>query len=370
MIYLLWAVIVGTAFAADPQYGAFPDLSVDATRRVLIVEYLPPLQGKASDVMVQVTQEADGREMHVGGRLLKVQRGKRVRTEFSIPSITNCLYRVQVTDGQNTSEEVKNLYVAAQRSPAKAQLVAELLRVPLTFVGSFLEHTSHPFMAPEELNGLFRCDLRSGTITLLHRVPAGSIDNPRMSPDGQQVAFVLKRQQVPSEVWRWHGNGELTTVARGWSPVWSPDGLRFYLLREDGLYSVAVQGGDPNRASVPADPPLAELLGPVRDGSGRLVGVSRLGSDSVQFWLIDPTTGGRTRLSYDDAYLWLPELSPDGTTLVRSEPEASGTAKLLLRRLSDGTLRVLTEGKGQDQSPSWSNDGTAVLFVSNRKSSE
>lgn len=143
--------------------------------------------------------------------------------------------------------------------------------------------------------------------------------NPSWSPDGRQIAFASTRPFGDSwHVWVVNVDGtglRLLSGGFGYDPAWSPDGER-----------IAYEW----------------------DGRIRIVNADGSGDHAL------PGAAGL----YDEGADW----SPDGSTIVFSRRDLSGSVGELYAVDADGSSpRRLTSG-GVDYHPSWSPDGTKIAF--------
>lgn len=354
------------------SFAARPDLKLDAEKRVLQVSYIPRTPSGTIRVGLWIEDDASRRELE--SRELSVVRGRRFNTVFAVPTVRNCIFHVQILDGKERAEEAIDLYRPADRTPNKLEQIVRLLMIGPDSVGKFLGKLTGLTTLKPTGKDLFRLDLEKRTVTRITTFEGGGLSSPRVSSDGSRVAFVRDPGgEDPEEVWIIHVVGDkpmridqATRFDRGTSPVWSPDGESLFYLRQGKLYKRNLAGGPAQEQPHPGVDALSQLLGWVRDSSGQLLATSRIGTEVEQIWLIDPKSGEATRLPYDVAYLWLPNLSPDGKSLVHSKYAGAGSRTKLYLRRPDGKDEPLTKDDHDDEYPCWSPDGKSIVFVSDR----
>ncbi|TKD70890.1 S9 family peptidase [Pseudalkalibacillus hwajinpoensis] len=183
--------------------------------------------------------------------------------------------------------------------------------------------------------------------------------SPRWSPDGKTLAFVSDRSGK-NQIWLISTEGgearQLTELTNGAvDPVWKPDGSAILVLSKDGE-------DDENDVRKPL---VVNDLHYKADGKGFLDG------KHTQIVLVDVTTGTRKVEALTDAPFnhSNPSWSPDGTGIVfgRSRYEEEGSymrSDLFVQQLEDeGEAELLNEKGGSFLAPKWSPDGKRLSFI-------
>jgi acylaminoacyl-peptidase len=194
---------------------------------------------------------------------------------------------------------------------------------------------------------------------------------PRWSPSGDRLLYVLGEEEGGSELWvRWMEDGQtarIATLEHGPSGLaWSPDGDRI-------AFSMFVPGEAPELARMPAKPEGADWGPPFRvttalqyraDGAGWL----EPGHDHL---FVLPAEGGTPRRLTSGPYDHGGPLSwtPDGGALVfsanRHEDHVRDPVDSDVHRVdvSTGEITTLTDRRGPDGSPVVSPSGDRIAYV-------
>ena len=191
--------------------------------------------------------------------------------------------------------------------------------------------------------------------------------SPRFSPDGKWLAFLSSREGDKSQVWLLpRAGGEasrLTEIKSGVdSFAWSPDSKRLALVVTDpdpDEPKEEAKGDDKKTAK----PIVTSRIQFKRDGTGYL---RDLRSHLHVFDIERKTAVQITSGPYDDEQ---PAWSPDGRTLAfvsnrSAEPDTNRDSNIFLIAPAAGeTPRAITTNPSEDERPSWSPDGKTIVYV-------
>ncbi len=192
-----------------------------------------------------------------------------------------------------------------------------------------------------------------------------------------QRAPVLRQVKVPhSYYYREMYLPQLTTGPS--AATWSPDGSELIYSMQGSLWRQKV--GSREARQLTSGPGYAYQ--PDWSPDGRHVAFARYVDDAIQLQLLDLSTGETRPLLADGAVNVEPSWSPDGSRLAFVSSSFEGRWHIFIATLKrDATLDTVvrvTEDRlsplsryyynAYDQylSPTWSNDGRELIFVSNR----
>jgi hypothetical protein len=103
-------------------------------------------------------------------------------------------------------------------------------------------------------------------------------------------------------------------------------------------------------------------------GGGQQVVVSQEQISSLQLWTIDFASGARSQLTHMNNIAYDPVWSPTGNTIAFVSPEP-GNDEIFIINADGSNLTQLTFNEWEwDKHPSWSPDGSQLVFMSNRDS--
>lgn len=220
---------------------------------------------------------------------------------------------------------------------------------------------------------------RSITIEDLYHIKF--VGQPRMSPDGQRVAFVVTtidehKHEYRSSIWVVPSAGGearrfTTGTAKASSPAWSPDGrwLAFVTDREgeptgkDEKEQKMHGKGKPQVWLIPADGGEAQQLTFMQHGASNPVW-----SPDGKRLLFSAQVGPADEETEDGKPL------PKARVIDRLWYRLDGVGYIYERRshlflvdVSGGEPQQLTDGDWDDNEPAWSPDGSTIAFASSRE---
>ena len=214
------------------------------------------------------------------------------------------------------------------------------------------------------------------------RVFEGDAVQPTWSPNGSRIAFwkVYGEHQGQRDISTIPAVGGVAVPVTSdapvdWNPVWSPDGRFLFFSSDRGgpmnLWRVAIDErtgktlGPPEALSAPSSS--AALMSVSADGRS-LVYTSSTTSQTIQRASFDPVSGAITDIPVTvvggSRPFGAPSPSPDGRWLAffSLEPQLD----FFLSRADGTDIRQLTNDRANDKNPTWSVDGSQIVFMSNR----
>jgi serine/threonine protein kinase len=208
---------------------------------------------------------------------------------------------------------------------------------------------------------------RNRTLVNERITPGGGIVRVSLSPDGSAISYSLARQNA-SHIWiQQSTGGEPTRITSGvWqdrNPIWSSTGQQLAFISNRGgepaFWTVDYSGGEP------------ALLNTVPSGS---VPVHWAKDGTIYYevksnlYSLDFTGGVTTQLTdFDPAgpsFRYF-SVSPRGGQLAYQD-SIEDRSQILVRGLTGGDPRRLTDSAGIDRYPSWLPDESGIAFTSNR----
>lgn len=200
----------------------------------------------------------------------------------------------------------------------------------------------------------------------LHQVTNNSRkdSSPHMSPDGKTIVFTSERagwwkiwsMDVTSGDVRQLTNSTTAEYAPRWSP--SGDEIAFVSTR-DGNSEIYLMSRDASNLRNLTNSQTDDET-PFWGSDGRIYYSSKIGRFS-QLVSIDPNGKGRTVLTTSDGNKNMPQLSPDGKTVLYYG-DAHGNPEIYTMTLDDGSVHRLTNHPLQDIRGQWSPDGRQIVF--------
>ncbi len=188
--------------------------------------------------------------------------------------------------------------------------------------------------------------------------------SPRLSPTGEQVAFVSYVGGKPAVVLADIDSKTQRSLVEGnaltFSPRFSPDGARIAFSMLSGpnsdIYIASTSGGPPQRLTTSPGIDTAPDFSP--DARQMLFESDRSGSP--QLYVMSADGSGQRRISFGGGWYSAPEWSPDGEWIAFTR-RASDGLRIGIMRADGSDERVLTAGPNDD-SPSWAPNSHELLF--------
>jgi Tol biopolymer transport system component len=234
-----------------------------------------------------------------------------------------------------------------------------------------------------ESSGLFVMDVDGSNLRQL--TPDAGPAGIAWSPDGSAIAFTTVHGHNGGypEIYLIEADGtnqrRLTSPAlipteRQYmgvrAPSWSPDGDQIVFVVDEldsqpALFIMAADGE--SSATRLAGPEWAAISDVAWSPAGNLIAfvVDDVESGMPAIHVIDSDGRNERRIGIDGGASLSPSWSPDGTRIVFAGTHGNGLDVYVVE-ISTGDVRRLTDDPSNNESPSWSPDGRHIAFVSER----
>lgn len=184
--------------------------------------------------------------------------------------------------------------------------------------------------------------------------------NPRWSPDGQQLAFTSNREEK-NQIWLLPMAGgearQLTKQKVGaGAAIWSPDGKKIAYVARVSPNTENENGKEASDVKV-----ITRL-------HYKMNGLGFLGDRYAQIFVVDVATGKETQITSGNYDCSSPTWSPCGAKLAFSsnrtaEPDYNNQSDIWVVNADGGELTRVTPGDGPCASPSWSPCGQYIAYL-------
>jgi dipeptidyl aminopeptidase/acylaminoacyl peptidase len=203
-----------------------------------------------------------------------------------------------------------------------------------------------------------------------------SASTPRWSPDGMQLGFLAAKgddEEAKTQVWTLDRRGgesqQYTTVDQGVGDfLWAPDGQKMLLMirdktADDLAKEAAAEAGEEAKPL----PYVIDRLQFKRDG------VPYLDRSRTHIYVVAGREDTPLQLTFGDFDDSQPAWSPDSANIAfvsnrTEEPDSNDNSDIWVVSAEGDAAsrgaRLLTKNEGSDYSPSWSNDGRNVTYIS------
>ena len=222
----------------------------------------------------------------------------------------------------------------------------------------------------DDVNGSDHLSLMRSDGTGVQDLDPGFIgfdDNPAWSPNGKRIAFDRgTSKDTGHEIWLIDANGanltKLTSESKNaTNPAWAPDGTHLVYQAGTKLVTIATDGTARTELVIGAAPDWAP-------DDSRIV-FQRFVNGLTDIFLVDPDGANLHNITKSiDAEEHTPSWSPDAKSIVF---QRGGSDSDLWSMRRDGTFQILLSKDfttpGEDLAPTFSPDGTKVVFVRDQR---
>ncbi len=187
--------------------------------------------------------------------------------------------------------------------------------------------------------------------------------SPRWSPDGRYLAFVADRGEKNQIFLAPLDGGEARALTKqtygAGDPVWSPDGKRIACVARTGTYKESKA-----RSAIEKSAPRV-----IRHLRYRLDGIGYFDERRTHIFVVDVATGEATQMTEGDWYDQQPSWSPNGKAIAFSSDRERKRHDRMFRSdvwvvaSKGGRARRITRGRGAVSFPAFSPGGRYIAFI-------
>ena len=193
---------------------------------------------------------------------------------------------------------------------------------------------------------------------------------PSWSPDARSIAYTsfmrIKPQILVSNIYQ--GTMDIVTDERSQSllPVFSPDGTKICFASDrDGQFELYVMNRDGSNVRRLTNNPAAETT-PTWSPTGTQIAFTSDRSGRAQIFVMDADGSNVRRITLNDSWADRATWSPAPFNEIAYAGQTGPGFDIKLYDVATGQTKVLTDGLGTNESPSFSPNGRHIAFTSTR----
>ena len=197
------------------------------------------------------------------------------------------------------------------------------------------------------------------------RLTHGDADlHPRWSPDGSHLGFLRRADDAPPQIWLLPSAGgearKLTDLSLGVSGFeWSPDSSRLAVLAPTDIEG---EPGDDEEKERRRHAPIV-----VRSAAYKTDGMGLIGSKRLHLFVVEAESGEAEQLTKDDVNVVTPRWSPDGKRIAFAasleDRDVTARSHLFVVSAGGGEPEEVAHWGGTAVAPFFSPDGRTLAFV-------
>lgn len=193
---------------------------------------------------------------------------------------------------------------------------------------------------------------------------------PSWSPDSRSIAYSsytrIHPQIIVSNVYQ--GTREVLTDEKSsaFMPVYSPDGSRIaFMSQRDGNSEIYVMNRNGSGVRRLTNNPANDVT-PTWSPAGTQIAFTSDRSSRPQIWLMDADGLNTRRLTYNESWADRATWSPAPYNEIAYAGSTGPGYDIKIFDVATGQTRVLTDGAGSNESPTFSPSGRHIAFISSR----